>query len=147
MTLQASGTISLSDLAAEYGGTAPHSLSEYYRGAAYVPNTVSETNNEYTAYYLYTNNRYKWCTIDQSHDDARYAVTRWKWDNAMSTSQIGWNTNVVNSGGYTYNSSGGGSGYHSIRRYGPTTVNVSVNQTVPTSGTTDLADYYSGRKS
>lgn len=147
MTLQASGSISLADLAAEYGGTAPHSLSEYYRGGAYVPNTVSEVNNEYTSYYYNTNNRYRKNTIDQSHDDQRYAVSRWKWDNAMYVGQVGWNTNVVNSGGYTYNSSGNGSGNHSIRRYGPVTTNVSVNQTVPTSGSVDLADYYSGRSS
>lgn len=36
MTLQASGTISIADIVAEFGGAAPHSLSEYYRGGAYV---------------------------------------------------------------------------------------------------------------
>lgn len=40
MTLPASGALSLSQLAAEYGGTAPHSLSEYYRNGPYVPNSV-----------------------------------------------------------------------------------------------------------
>ena len=29
MPLQTSGQISLSDIAAEFGGTAPHSMSEY----------------------------------------------------------------------------------------------------------------------
>ena len=38
MALPSSGTISLSMIAAEFGGSAPHSLSEYYRGGAYVPN-------------------------------------------------------------------------------------------------------------
>ena len=37
MTLQASGTITMADIVAEFGGTAPHSISEYYRGGAYVP--------------------------------------------------------------------------------------------------------------
>lgn len=38
MTLPASGSISLSQIATEFGGAAPHSLSEYYRGGANVPN-------------------------------------------------------------------------------------------------------------
>lgn len=37
MTLPASGPISLSQIAAEFGGTAPHSLSEYYGKAAGIP--------------------------------------------------------------------------------------------------------------
>jgi hypothetical protein len=32
MALQTSGSISFSEIAAEFGGTAPHSISEYYRG-------------------------------------------------------------------------------------------------------------------
>lgn len=36
MALQSSGAISLSDIATEFGGTAPHSLSEYYRDAGFV---------------------------------------------------------------------------------------------------------------
>ena len=31
MPLQSSGAISISQIATEFGGTAPHSLSEYYR--------------------------------------------------------------------------------------------------------------------
>lgn len=37
MALQTSGAISLSELATEFGGTAPHALSEYYRDAGLVP--------------------------------------------------------------------------------------------------------------
>ena len=36
------GTISLSTIAGEYGGSTPHSLSEYYRGGGLVP-VVSTT--------------------------------------------------------------------------------------------------------
>jgi len=32
MALQTSGAISMSDIAAEMGGSTPHSISEYYRG-------------------------------------------------------------------------------------------------------------------
>ena len=38
MTLQSSGAISLSNIAGEFGGSTPHSLSEYYRGGGLVPN-------------------------------------------------------------------------------------------------------------
>ena len=37
MALQTTGAISLSNIATEFGGTAPHSLSEYYGAAAGVP--------------------------------------------------------------------------------------------------------------
>lgn len=36
MALPASGAISLANIAAQFGGATPHSLSEYYRGGAYV---------------------------------------------------------------------------------------------------------------
>tara|TARA_R100000773_G_scaffold13244_2_gene12180 strand:+ start:1472 stop:2737 length:1266 start_codon:yes stop_codon:yes gene_type:complete len=44
-----SGQISISDLVAEFGGSAPHSLSEYYRNAGLVPgnNTNVPTSGEF----------------------------------------------------------------------------------------------------
>lgn len=44
MALQTSGAISLLNIATEFGGTSPHSLSEYYRGGGLVPNTPANTN-------------------------------------------------------------------------------------------------------
>ena len=38
MTLPSSGAISINSLVGEYGGSAPHSLSEYYRGGGLVSN-------------------------------------------------------------------------------------------------------------
>ena len=43
MAIPASGAVSLTDIQTEYGGSNPISLSEYYRGGAYVPNTVNTT--------------------------------------------------------------------------------------------------------
>lgn len=40
MALQTSGQISLNNIASEFGGTQPHSISEYYNGAGLVPNKV-----------------------------------------------------------------------------------------------------------
>jgi hypothetical protein len=37
MALQSSGAISINDIVTEFGGTAPHSLSEYYAGGGLVP--------------------------------------------------------------------------------------------------------------
>ena len=43
MTLQSSGSvISLSQIATEFGGSAPHSMSEYYKDAGLVPSTATE---------------------------------------------------------------------------------------------------------
>lgn len=44
MTLQSSGPISIANIVTEFGGVAPHSLNEYYRGGTYVPN-ISVNNN------------------------------------------------------------------------------------------------------
>lgn len=46
MAIQSSGPISLSDLATEFGGTIPHSISEYYREGGLVPanNTAVSTS-------------------------------------------------------------------------------------------------------
>lgn len=45
MALPGSGAISLSEIASQYGGSAPHSLKDYYRnGTEGVPDTVSTQN-------------------------------------------------------------------------------------------------------
>jgi len=44
MALQNSGSISLLDIATEFGGTTPHSLSEYYKGGGLVPNIPANAN-------------------------------------------------------------------------------------------------------
>lgn len=43
MTLPSSGTISINSLVGEYGGSAPHSMNEYYRGGSLVPNHGNTT--------------------------------------------------------------------------------------------------------
>lgn len=39
MALPSSGTLTMADIAGEFGGSVPHSLSEYYRGGSLVPDT------------------------------------------------------------------------------------------------------------
>ena len=42
MALQSDGAITLAQIAAEFGGSTPHSLSEYYRNGSFV--TSNNTN-------------------------------------------------------------------------------------------------------
>lgn len=44
MTLQASGQIRFSELASEFGDTAPINFSSFYKGGVLVPNTAANTN-------------------------------------------------------------------------------------------------------
>lgn len=46
MAVPSTGPVGLSDIAAEFGGSVPHSLSEYYAGGGLVPS--STTGNEGT---------------------------------------------------------------------------------------------------
>ncbi len=44
MAVTSSVPIDITDLANEFGGDAPHSLTEYYRGGSLVPNTTANNN-------------------------------------------------------------------------------------------------------
>lgn len=57
MTLQSSGQITLGNIATEFGGSAPHSLSEYYRGGANVPN-IAQNNSVPTSGQITVGNFY-----------------------------------------------------------------------------------------
>ena len=44
MAVTGSAPISITDLVTEFGGSAPHSLTEYYRGGSLVPNTTTNAS-------------------------------------------------------------------------------------------------------
>ena len=44
MAVTSSAPISITDLVTEFGGDAPHSLTEYYRGGSLVPNTTANNS-------------------------------------------------------------------------------------------------------
>lgn len=44
MPIQTSGTIRITDIVNEFGGSAPHNMSEYYRGGSRVPNIPANNN-------------------------------------------------------------------------------------------------------
>ena len=44
MALPSSGTLKISDIVGEFGGSAPHALSEYYRGGSLVPDVTQNSS-------------------------------------------------------------------------------------------------------
>jgi hypothetical protein len=142
MALQSSGQISLADLAAEYGGSAPHSMSEYYRSGAYV--NANQTNY-YTSYQqprtnsnLYTN-RIEW-------EDYSWYRTQAYW-NGSNIHQHANNLNfpTFTQGNYTYFADGltsGNSWQRYLGRYYTSSTTVSVNTNVPASGQVSITQYY-----
>jgi len=158
MTLQSSGTISLSQLQGEYGGSNPISLSEYYRNGSLVPNALTSSSTGPGAYtaYQYNVNSYYWST---------FVFGSIRWNNSTITSNntgISYNSTTFSIGGYDYQrgtyvqsiTSGSGKStatvaYYRVRRRQSsvtTTTSTPVNQSVPTSGQISLSQFYGGRK-
>lgn len=44
MTIKTTGSLTFSEIVAEFGGTVPHGLSEYYKGGALVPSGATDPN-------------------------------------------------------------------------------------------------------
>ena len=149
MTLQTSGAISLSQVQAEFGGSNPISMSEYYRGGANVPTTVTGSAGAWSSYQANASTYY-WSDVGNA-----------------GTVTIEWNNSVVGSfqssattyttGGYQYqkgtlfSSSGGGKGgpttyYYRVRRRTVGT-STTVNTSIPASGTISMSQFYGGRNS
>lgn len=85
MALQASGAISLADIATEFGGSAPHSLSEYYGdGNAPASGAIDLANDFYG-----TSNR---VTINLTINSHRNNYNIW---NSKGSSYIAGNTDVI----------------------------------------------------
>lgn len=148
MTLQASGTISLSNLQAEYGGSNPISVSEYYRGGAYVPNNVS-VNTTVDYGWRYDPNNGIWRT-----GSAGYCQVLWDGSYVYYSNNTGSNLTSIVSGNSTYyrgnlvNTNYSNSYHYTwyVKKVSSTTTNEAVNTNVPTSGTVSLTQYYGGRK-
>lgn len=90
MAIKTSGSLALSEIAAEFGDTSPFSLSEYYRGGENVPN-VTQNNAVPTSGTISIGNFYG-------------AVNQWttQWNTQWNTSQTtgkstttSWNTSVT----------------------------------------------------
>lgn len=146
MALQTSGTITFAQIQAEFGGANPISLSEYYRGGAYVPTTISVAAGAWSSYQGNTSTYY-WRTIGTT-DTIRWANVQ-KASGAYST--------TVTVGGYQYQrgtlytSVSGGKAdpvtyYYRVRRRVAAS-STSVNTSIPSSGTIAMSNFYGGRNS
>ena len=148
-TLQSSGAISIANIASVMGGAAPHSLSEYYRGGAYVPSTrtVSTVVREPTSgdYYVNPGNiNGRWVNSLGGTNSYYFDGTK---GHTSATS--------LTTGGYTYYrgsykgyvSGKAGSEYrYGIYRTSGSTTTVNINGSVPTSGAISLSNFYGAAK-
>ena len=144
--LPSSGALSINDIAGVMGGTAPHSLSEYYRGGGLVPSTKTVTVTE-GPYGTFTPDWYWTWSPDN-------VVVFIYWNGSLvynDTPPFG--TTSVTIGGYTYYrgsvfsqaTTEFGTDYWSyVSRTSSTTVN--INGSVPTSGQISISNFYSAEK-
>ena len=171
MTLQADGTISINDLAGEYGGSAPHALSEYYRNGSLVPDTITTGQDTFawglssdTSWFNGDGGNYVFSPAGVAEywfytsNVLRYNVTSFAYPFYISIGGSG--SNPPSGLGQDYeewsprtqylsDASGTYYGlrikvYVSVQTGSQTTT--SVNQNVPTSGAISLSNFYGGRK-
>ncbi len=175
MTLQTSGSISISDLVSEFGGSAPHSLSEYYRGGSNVPSTIT-TGVPAGSFGAYQYNADGFAPL------GTVSAGNYLWKTQIFSIQLIWNgqtvpnllnlnppgivfgpqTQTLIQSGDTFeyqrgsliattniNSSGfalPASLYQIRRRQTATETTTTVNTGIPSSGQVSLTDYFGGRK-
>lgn len=102
MTIKTSGALSISDIVAEFGGSAPHSLSEYYAGGSYVYSGAVGTNGAIPSsgaislYNFYGAVKRQTLTITSNQTDLNLRT----WAVANGWDQISQLEVVINSGVY-----------------------------------------------
>ena len=150
--LPTSGALSINDIAGVMGGTAPHSLSEYYRFGPYTPGL-----RNITVYEPSSGEYYSVATPVYYFEDTPSAGVVIIWGGSTVASALPSGTTSYTSGGYTYyrgsfQTSGGGSGYvpfynlYGIYRSYPDVV--IINTGVPNIGATtiSLSNFYGAEK-
>lgn len=149
MTLQTSGIISLANIAGEFGGSAPHAITEYYKGGGSVPSTVGTAAGSYTSYV--TGSSGYW-VVNFGVQGVIY------WAGSSITTGAGTGT-THSTGGYDYQRStsyyatdnwskyGGPQSFlYSVRRRTSAST-TTVNANIPTSGQISFGNFYGGRAS
>lgn len=136
--LQSSGQIAVLDLANAFGGSAPHSMSEYYRGGGLVPSTLRDPTSG--TYYSLSVPTYFWYVDTSGSPD--YLYIEYNNTVVVSSVAVASGTTSYTSGGYTYYrgafqyNDGYGGDYYAFHR------EQSVNTSVPTSGMISLSNFY-----
>ena len=145
MALQSSGTISISDLAGAYGGSTPHSMSEYYRSGAYVNANQTNYYNVYQQPRTLSNLYYQ----DWESGDYSWIRLQAFWSGSNILKQYTYAAPYTfTQGNYTYfpdglRAGGNNATYQQyLGRYYTASTTTSVNTNVPSSGTVSLTQYY-----
>jgi len=153
MALPSSGSISVGDIAAEFGGGGAHGLNEYFRGGANVvssqttttaggwvsPVTQSTAHTRYQNYFPISNSYPdRWIINGVSHDGvpngpSYFYLGAYKYVRIAVTSlaDYGWITVV----------------YWNVKRYtwqAGTNITTNYNTGIPTTGEISLSDFYGG---
>lgn len=129
----------LANVQAALGGANPISMSEYYRGGAYVPSTRNVTVREPTSGEYYGPTTYIWIAQTQKSGLVTYTL-RWAGSVvATFNSAAGLTSYTVGSTTY-YRGSDYAGGYYAIYRTYPSTT--SINTGVPASGAISLSQLY-----
>lgn len=137
----------LANVQAALGGANPISMSEYYRGGAYVPTTRTVLVREPSSGQYYSNGGYDWRVFNSG-------ATTAQWNGTYFGQQFGAGVTSIVNGIYTYyrgsftgSESGGNSyyGFYTINHYGVyRTYNstASINTGVPSSGQISMSQLY-----
>ncbi len=138
----------LSNVQSALGGSNPISMSEYYRGGAYVPTsrTVNVREPSSGEYYNYPNTPYTWWEAQTSV--AKYSMARWfgsifTVSGNSSLTSITSGSSTYYRGSYRTNVSDPyGNSYNIYAIYRTTTSTTSINTGVPSSGAISISQLY-----
>lgn len=172
MTLQASGAISLANIAGEFGGTVPHSINEYYKNGGRVPSSLTSSTVAYGTWSSYS---FQALTLGGGTPDPANVDTGvvFTYSSGILSGTAWWSGGVyvgATSGTTLSFLDGGGDGFEfqrgsvvgttvgsgtteyvfynlRARSVDTTTSSITVNANVPTSGAIDFNDFYGGRAS
>ena len=153
MALQTSGQITLSQVAAEFGGSNPLNLKDYYRNGGLVPSTITTTTGSPAS--GYTGPRYNTSNLWQVYDSQIIkwnGVTIYNGTVTATTFQVG--IYEYTRGDNKYHLDGPKSNpipldkYEISRRVASTqtTTTTTVNSSIPPNGQITLKNMYGGRK-
>ena len=148
--LQSSGAISINDIKTLFGGPTSPSMSNYYKGGAYIPATKTVSEGPF---YLRTGGpgQYYWSNTNNFINDVTEVL--WNLDTYdkyySPTFSIPRDNNLTSytTGGFTYLrgtlqlDSGGTQAYQVSR-----TSSVTINPNVPSSGVISLSQFYGAEK-
>lgn len=136
----------LANVQAALGGSNPISMSEYYRGGAYVPTSRTTTVREPTSGEYYASGPSTWW--EAQYTPFPNLIIRWQGTNINAGTNI--NITSFTSGGYTYfrgsyrTTLGDpyGGGYNLYGLYRTSSSTTTINTGVPASGQISLSQLY-----